>query len=279
MRLRLVAATTALALSAHPPSAGAFFQMGVQDLSDGQPGSAFVVLDQVAISLGDAPLTDCDRYASYLFDPERMTVPVPFDGINASQALPACKLAVSQYPNSARLEALLGRVLLKAGDLEQAEEWYRKAANRGHVTGQHSLARILHDKGDFAEAARWLELAATQGFFASQGLLGDYFAEGQSLPKDMVKAVAWWRLSAEQGDPISQLLLGNAYLGGGGVTQDFAEAFKWYIIASKNGYAPALRQMEWAAKNLPIEAYIEGERHARGWRAKSWRDTRHLLPK
>lgn len=277
MRIEIAAFITALAFSAHSLSAGPLSPTKVQRLSDGVSRTVFVVMDKDPISIGNAPLTDCDRYASYSHDHERMTVPVPFDRINSSKALPACTLAVSQYPNSARLEALLGRVLLKAGNLEQSEEWYRKAAKRGHLTGQHSLGRILHAKGDFTEAARWLELAARQGFFASQGLLGDYLAEGRGVPKDMAEAVTWWRLSAEQGDPASQLSLGNAYFNGVGIAQDLAKAVKWYIVASQNNYEPALHRMEWAKNNLPIGTYIEGIRYAQGWKAKTWSEISHLL--
>ncbi len=230
-----------------------------------------------ANSINHAPLTECDRLASYVHDQERLSAPVAFDQIEVNAALPACQHATATYPGSARLSALLGRVLLRSGNPEQAEIWFLKAAKQGHVTAQHSLARILLERGEQELSAFWLLASATQGFYASQGLLGDYFASGIGVARNKILAVRWWRAAAEQGDAASQLSLGDAYLKGSGVMQDQAQAMKWYLVASRSGNEIASRRVEWATRNLPRNAIINGMRGARTWREKSWSDVSHML--
>ena len=277
MRYRYGAFVLANLLVSHAVNAGSSQHLDTWPPMAADPSLTLSALDQTVIATGYAPLTDCDRLAAYAHDPETVTVPVPFSQIDIVRALPACELSVAQYPETPRLEVLLARVLLKAGDPKKAEKWYRAAAKRGHATGQHSLARLLHEKREFAEAAVWLERAARQGFAASQGLLGDYLAAGRGVPRNLEQAVTWWRLAAEQGDPVSQLSLGNAYLNGNGVTADREIAFKWYLVASQNNHRPALKRLDWAIKNSPTATFQAGVQLAESWQRKSWSDLSHML--
>jgi TPR repeat protein len=45
--------------------------------------------------------------------------------------------------------------------LNEAEQWFRKAASAGHHTAQFNLGLLLAGRGDVAEAEDWLQKAAT----------------------------------------------------------------------------------------------------------------------
>lgn len=53
-------------------------------------------------------------------------------------------------------------------DLEQAVDLYTKAAEKGHVKAQFTVASILEKKGDFTDARFWYQQAAEQGFPKAQ---------------------------------------------------------------------------------------------------------------
>jgi len=85
-----------------------------------------------------------------------------------------------------------------AGDFEDNLEKWEKAAEKGDVSAQNTLA------------------------FMYYGVLQDY-----------KEAAKWWRFAAQQGDASAQLNLGNMYDRGEGVIQDKKEAVKWYRLSSE----------------------------------------------
>jgi hypothetical protein len=53
----------------------------------------------------------------------------------------------------------LGAMLERRGQVDEAERWYRRAAEAGDVRGMGNLAAALDRRGDATEAARWHRLA------------------------------------------------------------------------------------------------------------------------
>src|SRR5437660_1366663 len=78
---------------------------------------------------------------------------------------------------------------------------------------------------------------AESGDVVAQVNLGECYANGRGVTKDLVDAAKWFRKAAEQGNAIAQLKLGGAYQIGFGVTKDFTEAAKWYRKAAEQGNA------------------------------------------
>jgi hypothetical protein len=58
-----------------------------------------------------APTTECDTFAADPFDPQHKAEGGPFEKLNSAVAIPGCKSAVQQYPDSKRLAYQLGRAL------------------------------------------------------------------------------------------------------------------------------------------------------------------------
>lgn len=147
----------------------------------------------------------------------------------------------------------------------QAADWYRQAAERGYPLAQAKLAE-LYANGcgvplDYRQAAQWFKLAAEQkdktpehrlteaneayttknydlalALFQelaqtneenAQFHLGEMYAEGLGIDRDLEQAAQWYRLAAEQGCLAAQVRLGKMYANGLGVKQDYREAAMW----------------------------------------------------
>lgn len=85
-----------------------------------------------------------------------------------------------------------------ASDLEEAERWYRRAAEQGLAEARFNLGHLLVSRGEAVEGAKWLRAAAEQGLADAQYLLGVICAEGLGLPRDAGEAERWLRRAAEQ---------------------------------------------------------------------------------
>ncbi|MFD9551725.1 hypothetical protein ACFWBG_30460 [Nocardia salmonicida] len=90
----------------------------------------------------------------------------------------------------------LGAICADRGELDDAERWYRHAAERGDTEGMAGLGNVLTDRGAVAEGVEWLERGARGGGFAAIRF-GDYLeASGDSAAADALLAP-----SADAGHP------------------------------------------------------------------------------
>ena len=135
-------------------------------------------------------------------------------------------------------------------DEELAIEWYRKAAEQGHVNAQYALSHellseIYRTEAEVEESEKWEHLAADGGHPEAQYSVGCNLFTGPFLQDpyssqaladedktkagiDNTEAVEWFIKSAKQGDICAQNALGNAYYYGTGVPQDYSLAFEWF---------------------------------------------------
>ena len=127
-------------------------------------------------------------------------------------------------------------------DIKHAEDWYTKAAGRGHIKAQSKLANLYAAgnklRKDYQQAVYWWSKAAEQGDALSQYHLGFAYQHGKGrLLKDYKQAAYWYQKSAEQGDADAQTKLGLAYYLGKGVSRDYRKAADWYKkSAAQNNY-------------------------------------------
>jgi len=202
-----------------------------------------LLLGSTATLAQDAPLTDCDTYAASDIDTQRKTEGLRLDKVDPAKAIPACKEALSRYPNTPRFQYQLGRAYEKTSENGNALVWYRKAARQGYGIAQVNLG-LMYKNGvggsvKLAQAIVWFRKAAEQGFATGQTNLGDMYANGRGVSRDDAQAVAWYRKAAEQGLALAQFELGNMYAAGRGVAKDDAQAVTWYRKAADQGYALA----------------------------------------
>lgn len=151
-----------------------------------------------------------------------------------------------------------------------AISWWAKAATRRYAPAQNNLGVALingwmddvrasekkesgkdstfeemnaaHDK-DKQAALALFQKAADQGYAPAQNSLGDFYAKGEMVEKDIVQAAKWYSAAAVKGNLWAQLSLGDAYLNGKGVDKNFAEAVKWYQKAAEQGDNKANRML------------------------------------
>ena len=97
----------------------------------------------------------------------------------------------------------------------------------------------LGEPEDASAAAEFFRQAADVGHVLSQHNLGNLYAAGRGVDPDPTLAVQWWRRAAEQGDAITQLRLGEAYEAGNGVERDVGTAVRWYREAAERGNGAA----------------------------------------
>jgi len=97
----------------------------------------------MALGLAHIDITDCDRLAANPPDPDRIVPGVERVDMDLPRAISACKAAVAQHPNTARLAYQLGRCLFYAGDIEAGLASFRQAAHLGYRQAHFILGLIM----------------------------------------------------------------------------------------------------------------------------------------
>lgn len=206
--------------------------------------------DTIARLEAVAPETECDRLAADALDSQKIA---SVSGIHdmytmdTARAVPACELAVQQYPDEPRLAYQLGWALDAADRFPEAMRYYQRAQAAGHA---ESLAYIgwLYQNGqgveqDYDEAGRWFERALEQGSRHAPQAIGYRYDTGQGAPEDHAKAMDWYRRAADLGDPSAMNSVGRMYRMGQGVSKNYAEAINWYRRAADLGHSSAMSQI------------------------------------
>ncbi|UCD67126.1 MAG: sel1 repeat family protein [Betaproteobacteria bacterium] len=143
----------------------------------------------------------------------------------------------------AHAQVRLGYIYDKAEENEQAVAWYRKAAEQGDPAGQQGLA-AMYAAGegvtrDIDHALSLMAEAAEQDFLPSILLLAatlERGADGVSI--DRALSLKYWRQAAELGDQQAMLRISKAYRNGElGLAADETEAARWQkkLDAAKSG--------------------------------------------
>jgi len=155
-------------------------------------------------------------------------------------------------------------------DRTEADNWFCKAAEKGHADAQFFLG-FLYENGDGVEkslstAATWYRKAALQGLSHASYLLAWLYEDGgEGWERDLNEAKEWYRKAVDQGHEDAQGCLedlgrkdadgsydyetGLNYETGDGVEKDFAEAAFWFRKAAEKGHAYAQYFLAWLYKD------------------------------
>jgi uncharacterized protein len=135
--------------------------------------------------------------------------------------------------------------MLSAGAPQAAWAAFRQAAELGLAPAQFILGQ-KYASGEMVVknltlALGWYKRAAVQGYAPAQCAVGTFFLDGIEVPKDLVVALRWFSQAAEQGDAKAQWNLGAIFASGGeGVKRDIKLAFQWCHESAALGFTPAL---------------------------------------
>ena len=104
-----------------------------------------------------------------------------------------------------------GAVWACARDLQQRNDWYRRAAEHGNPVGQWALGNFYQfgdgmDK-DMRAGAAMVRRAADQGFVPAEVRLGLMSEHGNGVPQDYAEALRWFRQAAEREMPMRSTTL------------------------------------------------------------------------
>ena len=123
-------------------------------------------------------------------------------------------------------------------DLKRAFDYFKTAANEGHLDSQAELgAMYLYGEGvdqSTDEAFFWLEKASKGGDPLAQFNLGvSYYYGIKDGDQNLELAFHFFEKSALQGYPAAQVELATMYYSGIFVEEDFEKAFYFYDLAAK----------------------------------------------
>lgn len=222
-----------------------------------------------------ADIATCDRLAAAPHDQFRQAEPTSDAALRdrAEDAVAACRAAVSEAPEAARLKFQLGRALELMGDASEALEWYDRAHLLGYPAADAALAalfrdgrglrrsrgravimaRAAHDAGDprgtvllvalavdgaanlggLRDRRRLLRDAAIDGYAPAATALALSLQRGPE--EEWPRALPWLRRAADGGDAAALIALGATYLDGRGVASDRAEGVRWLRVAAEAG--------------------------------------------
>ncbi len=86
-------------------------------------------------------------------------------------------------------------------DLTQAESWYKKAADQGHLQASDNYGLILFQNNRRSEALPYLQTSASRGEPRAQYVLGTGHFNGDFVEKDWIKAYALMTRASAKGLP------------------------------------------------------------------------------
>jgi TPR repeat protein len=174
------------------------------------------------------------------------------------------------------LTMILGSVLLPVFcQTAGIEPWLLDKAKSGDAASQvllgESYASGSGVERDLKLAAEWYRRAADKADVGGEMHLAALYRDGgKGFPRDMALAAAWYRKAAEQGDAGAQGTLGVLYSIGQGVPPSYVEAYYWLDLAAA---VKGPNQEKYAANRQMVGTHIttdeleEVEERVARWKA------------
>lgn len=126
-------------------------------------------------------------------------------------------------------------------NLNEAEYWLKKAAEKKHIAGSFEYAILLiYEKKNIEEAVQYLKFAADSGYDEAQFYLGRAYEDGKVVTKNYSSMIKYVRMAAMQNHNKAMYSLGIYYYDGRGVKMNLKEAYKWIHKAERNGFNTAI---------------------------------------
>src|SRR3546814_6307271 len=122
---------------------------------------------------------------------------------------------------------------------------------------------------DYGRAVEYLGKAAGQGHADAQCLLGECYANGRGVTKDLSWAARWYGKAAAQGHAEGAFSYGVVQAAGLGVPVDMPLGYGWLDIASDRGHAKAGEVRAAIANKMTPEEIERGKRYAAAFTADS----------
>jgi len=140
----------------------------------------------------------------------------------------------------------------KQDDLVAAIQWFRAAAETGYAPAQARLAYVLDKAEENEEAVHWYRKAAEQGDPDGKFGLGQMYAIGEGIERDVGRALQLIREAAEEGHVNAMHTMAVSYEKGDlGLPVDRHKALSWLERGADQGD-------RWSIERL-VQIYRSGQ--------------------
>jgi len=130
-----------------------------------------------------------------------------------------------------------------------AEVYYLKAAQAGLLEAQFNLGTFYFVNSQLDKAQPWLLRAAERGYTAAQNNLAQLHLKEGALYNE-AEAFRWFLRAAMSGHVEAQYNTCHMYSAGDGVARNEVEAYKWCDIAAASGHEKARDNRDFIAKRM-----------------------------
>lgn len=190
-------------------------------------------------------VVSCDAEAGEPLDLQGVGLGKLPNEINPDTAIPACTDAVQKYPDVARYKYELGRAKLAAKDTVGALDFFKQAAEAGHVRASNQLGYMAEGGFgrplDVAEANKLFKAAADKGDPYGMLSYGRNLVLGRGVTKDVQQGTRLLKKSVEMGHTYAMNELGSMYYYGRGVKVNPERGLRFYQAALERDDIYAMR--------------------------------------
>lgn len=118
---------------------------------------------------------------------------------------------------------------------------------------------------DYRPALKLWHQQAERGDATAQKNLGDFYANGWSVTKNLAEAMKWYRKAADQNNAGAQFQIGELYESGKGLKQDLAQAYMWFTLAAVAGDRPIVGRLKMLTEKLTSQQIAAGKQLVSDW--------------
>ena len=126
---------------------------------------------------------------------------------------------------------------------EMAIEFFKIAAQLGHMLAQMAVGSYYYALNDCYEAIKWIGMAAELGNAEALFNMGVFYMEGMGCDQDMELSAKYFHRAARRRHPEAQYAYADLLSNGWGVEQDQQRAIKWFADAAENGNVEAMYRL------------------------------------
>lgn len=139
----------------------------------------------------------------------------------------------------AEAQAVLGQMMLDAGEAREGFAWFNKAAAQGHLMALNMVGRCYDlgwgTKVDKVRAGECFRIAAERGLDWGMYNYATALTLGEGVAEDKPAAFAWFEKAAALGNAKAVNYLGSFHEDGWVVGRDMAKAADFYARAAEGG--------------------------------------------
>ncbi len=131
-----------------------------------------------------------------------------------------------------------------AGDYEKCDDYWLPLAQAGDFMAVRNIALLYHKgigvRQDLEEAELFYRLAADNGITSAQTVFGTLLIKGDEFKRNLPDAVKYLTAASQARDSVASWNLGLLYENGIGVDKNLEKAMSLFHTAARSGYEPAI---------------------------------------